>query len=327
MQRSTLEGWFVDILPDLNQDDPEVARYLIQNTLWWIGRTGIDGIREDTLPYVARRFWRDWTAAIKRSYPAFRVVGEVFDADPGLVSFFQGGRTRFDGVDSGIDALFDFPLQAAIQRVFTDAAPTRELAQTLAHDSLYVDPNRLVTFAGLHDLPRFMNAEHATANGLERVFDFLLTVRGIPMIYYGDEIGMSGGADPDNRRDFPGGWKEDPRNAFEAAGRTPEQQEIWTQLQRLARLRAGSEALRRGRMVNLLVDDHAYAFARVTPRERVILVFNNAPQPVTLHIPLAGSGVAEGARLEDCYGGAPPVEARNSSIDVPLTGHAVAIYH
>jgi len=327
MQKSTLEGWFVNILPDLNQDDPEVARYLIQNTLWWIGRTGIDGIREDTLPYVARRFWRDWTAAIKRSYPAFRVVGEVFDADPGLVSFFQGGRTRFDGVDSGIDALFDFPLQAAIQRVFTDAAPTRELAQTLAHDSLYVDPNRLVTFAGLHDLPRFMNAEHATANGLERVFDFLLTVRGIPMIYYGDEIGMSGGADPDNRRDFPGGWKEDPRNAFEAAGRTPEQQEIWTQLQRLARLRAGSEALRRGRMVNLLVDDHAYAFARVTPRERVILVFNNAPQPVTLHIPLAGSGVAEGARLEDCYGGAPPVEARNSSIDVPLTGHAVAIYH
>jgi neopullulanase len=326
MQRSTLEGWFVDILPDLNQDDPEVARYLIQNTLWWIGRTGIDGIREDTLPYVPRRFWRDWTAAIRRSYPAFRVVGEVFDADPGLVSFFQGGRTRFDGVDSGVDTLFDFPLQATIQKVFTDAAPTRELAQTLAHDSLYVDPNRLVTFVDLHDLPRFMSLEHATASGLERVFGFLLTARGIPMVYYGDEIGMTGGADPDNRRDFPGGWKEDPRNAFETAGRTAEQQNLWAQLQRLARLRAGSEALRRGKMVNLLVDDHAYAFARVTPRERAVVVFNNAPRPVTLHIPLAGSGVAEGAKLEDGYGGAPPVVARNNSIDVPLAAHAVAIY-
>jgi len=107
MRKSTLDGWFIDILPDLNQDDPEVARYLIQNTLWWIGRTGIDGIRQDTLPYVPRRFWREWTAAIRQRYPDFRVVGEVFDADPAMVSFFQGGKARFDGVDSGVDTLFD----------------------------------------------------------------------------------------------------------------------------------------------------------------------------------------------------------------------------
>jgi len=326
MQKSTLEGWFAGILPDLNQNDPEVARYLIQNTLWWIGRTGIDGIREDTLPYVPRRFWHEWMAAIHHRYPSFRVVGEVFDADPGLVSFFQGGKARFDGVDSGVDMLFDFPLQAAIGRVFTDAAPTRDLAQTLAHDSLYVDANRLVTFIDLHDLPRFMNARNATFDELERVFSFLLTARGIPMIYYGDEIGMKGGNDPDNRRDFPGGWKEDARNAFEAAGRSPEEQKLLTQLQHLTRLRAESEALRRGRMVDLLVEDRAYAFARVTAQARVVVVFNNAPEAVTLHIPLAGSGVAEGAMLEDCYGGAPPVQARNRFVDVPMAAHAVAIY-
>lgn len=109
LQRTTLDGWFMDILPDLNQDDPEVARYLNQNTLWWVGAAGLDGIRQDILPYVPRQFWRDWMAAIKHEYPDLRVVGEMFDADPALVSFFQGGITRFDGIDSGVDALFDFP--------------------------------------------------------------------------------------------------------------------------------------------------------------------------------------------------------------------------
>src|SRR5260370_26518764 len=94
-QRATLDGWFVNILPDLNQNDPETKRYLIQNTLWWLGEIGFDGIRQDTLPYVPRQFWREWTGAIKREYPNVNVVGEVYDANPALLSFFQGRRTRF----------------------------------------------------------------------------------------------------------------------------------------------------------------------------------------------------------------------------------------
>jgi hypothetical protein len=105
-----LDGWFIDILPDLNQNDPEVARYLIQNTLWWIGVAGIDGIRQDTWPYVPREFWRDWMEAIHREYPTVNVVGEVLDGDPALVSFFQGGRAQFDGIDDEVESLFDFPL-------------------------------------------------------------------------------------------------------------------------------------------------------------------------------------------------------------------------
>ena len=326
MRKSTLEGWFAGILPDLNQNDPETARYLIQNTLWWIGRTGIDGIREDTLPYVPRQFWSQWTAAIKKVYPSFCVVGEVFDSDPALVSFFQGGKPRFDGVDSGVDTLFDFPLQSAIVNVFAGAAPASDLAKVLAHDPLYVDSNRLITFVGLHDQPRFMHAKGATYEGLEGALSFVLTARGIPMIYYGDEIGMPGGGDPDNRRDFPGGWREDARNAFEPAGRTAGEQKILSQVQRLAQLRAGSDALRHGRMVDLLADDHAYAFARVTATARVVVVFNNAVRPVTLHIPLDGSGVADGARLADSLGAAPAVEARNGAVDVLLAPHSVAIY-
>lgn len=104
-----MEGWFLDFLPDLNQNDPEVARYLIQNTLWWIGTTGIDGIRMDTWQYVPNRFWSEWTAAVKKEFPNIKVVGEVKDGDVVHTSFFQGGRVRFDGVDSGLDSLLDFP--------------------------------------------------------------------------------------------------------------------------------------------------------------------------------------------------------------------------
>jgi glycosidase len=327
LQKSTLEGWFAGILPDLNQNDPEVARYLIQNTLWWIGRTGIDGIREDTLPYVPRPFWHEWTAAIKRRYPSFNVVGEVFDGDPALVSFFQGGKARADGIDTGVDAVFDFPLHDVIRKVFSGAAPARDLSQMLAHDYLYPDPARLVTFVDLHDVTRFLNEPGATIGGLQRVFTFLMTARGIPMIYYGDEVGMKGGNDPDNRRDFPGGWKEDARNAFDGSGRTADEQKTFDHLRRLTRLRAALEPLRRGTMIELLAEDQAYAFARATVKDSVLVVFNNAPDSMTLQIPLIGSGIATGATLKDQLGAAPDIHAQTGIAEVRLPGLSAAIYH
>lgn len=324
-QKSTLEGWFAGILPDLNQNDPEAARYLIQNTLWWIGRTGIDGIREDTLPYVPRTFWHNWTAAIRSRFPSFNVVGEVLDSDPALVSYFQGGRER-DGVDTGVDTLFHFPLHYVIRKVFAENSQLRGLPQLLAHDFLYPDANRLVTFFDLHDVTRFVNEPGATFDGLQRAFTFLLTTRGVPLVYYGDEIGLPGGNDPDNRRDFPGGWKDDPRNAFEPSGRTLEQQALFEHLRRLAHLRAETAALRSGKMVDLLTEDDTWAFARVTPRASVLVVFNNSKQPAALQIPLAGSGIADGAALEDCLGKAPPARARNGTVEVRLPAHSAAIY-
>jgi neopullulanase len=323
---TTLDGWFIGLLPDLNQDDPECRRYLIQNTLWWIGRTGIDGIRQDTLPYVPRDFWRDWTAAIKRRYPKFNVVGEVFDSDPAIEAYFQGGRTR-DGVDSGIDTLFDFPLHSVIQSVFTGGAKTIELPRLLAHDFLYPDPNRLVTFVDLHDIPRFMSDPKATPGSLERVFGFLMTTRGIPLIYYGDEIGMQGGGDPDNRRDFPGGWKEDAQNAFEAPGRTPEQQRLFESVRRVAHVRAELEPLRRGAMVDLLVADDVYVFARVGARGSVLVALNNGPGEALLHISLAGSRVADGALLKGALDKAPPTKAQAGFADVRIPARSIAIYH
>ena len=251
MQKATLEGWFIDILPDLNQDDPEIARYVIQNTLWWIGVTGLDGIRQDTLPYVHRRFWRDWMAAIKKEYPRLTVVGELFDGDPALVSFFQGGEARFDGIDSGVDTLFDFPLYYTIREAFAQRRlAARRRARCSRATTCTATRRVLVTFLGLHDVPRFMNEPGATPRRrCAAAFTFLLTARGTPLVYYGDEIAMPGGGDPDNRRDFPGGFPGDARSAFEAAGRTPDEEAVHAHVRRApaaARRDAGA-ATRRAR--------------------------------------------------------------------------------
>jgi glycosidase len=281
MREATLDGWFIDILPDLDQDDPEVARYIIQNTLWWVGMTGVDGIRQDTWPYVPRRFWRDWMAAIKLQYPTLRVVGEVLDGDPTMIAFFEGGRVKFDGIDDGVDALFDFPLYYQIRSAFARGGPVRDVAQMLARDRLYHDPSSLVTLVGLHDVGRFMGEPGATIEGLKLAFTFLLTARGTPLIYYGDEVAMSGGNDPDNRRDFPGGWPGDPRNAFERSGRTADQQSVWAHVQRLLRLRAERSELRRGAMEQL----HAGEQTLVYRRGRSVVAINNDTKPAEVRLP------------------------------------------
>lgn len=324
--RGTLDGWFANILPDLNQDQPEVARYLIQNTLWWIARSGVDGIREDTVPYVPRSFWREWSGAIHREYPDFRMVGEVFEGDPSLVSFFQGGRTGFDGIDTGLDAVFDFPLYYAIRAFFARHGPAPDLAKALAHDSLYPNPERLVTFVGLHDVPRFLNEPGATADDLARAFTFLFSVRGTPMIYYGDEIGMRGGADPENRRDFPGGWREDGRNAFLASGRTPEENKLFDHLRRLAALRKQSNALRRGQTIDLICSDHAYAFARVSGSERMLAVFHDGPSAELVRIPVKAAGIEDGSELTDVFTNIAAGRVAHGAIEIRLPPRAATIF-
>lgn len=280
---STLKGWFAGILPDLNQDDPELARYLIQNTLWWIGVTGVDGIRQDTWPYAPRTFWAQWMAAIKREFPTVRVVGEMWDGDPALLAFFEGGRTGWDGVDDAVDHLFDFPLAFPTRRAFASGGPVREVAMMLARDRLYQRPQDLVTFLSNHDVARFMSEPDATIEGLLLGFTFQLTARGIPMIYYGDEIALRGGNDPDNRRDFPGGFPGDPKDAFTEAGRTPEQQRVFAHVQTLLRLRAERAELRSGPTEHLLVDPQLFAYRR----GRTVVVLNNGTTAATVRLPAA----------------------------------------
>lgn len=324
--RPVLDGWFVNILPDLNQNDPEAARYIIQNTLWWIGATGIDAIRQDTLPYVPRRFWRDWMTAIKREYPKLNVVGETLDGLPSQVAFFQGGARRFDGIDSMIDTEFDYPLHFAIRRVFAEGQSIRQLLDIVNQDYLYPNPDILVTLLGSHDVLRFMSERGATADGLKLAFAFLATYRGIPQLYYGDEIAMRGGNDPDNRRDFPGGWPGDPRNAFEQSGRTAEEQEVFEHLRKALRLRSELEPLRRGRTMHLSIDDQAYVFARYTDAGTVIVAINNSDRPATVNPVLPASlGLADGKILRNRLGSGAEVKVAGGRLGFTIAPRSAAI--
>ncbi len=323
--RPVLDGWFLNILPDLNQNDEETSRYIIQNTLWWIGVSGLDTVRQDTLPYVPRRFWRDWTRAIKSEYPHVNVIGETYDGDPAQVAFFQGGVPRFDGVDSGIDTEFDFPLFYAIRTAFASGKSIKAIPEMLSRDYLYPNPDILVPFLGLHDMLRFMNEQGATRQGLMLAQTFLMTTRGIPLIYYGDEIAIQGGNDPDNRRDFPGGFPGDARNAFTDEGRTGDEREVFNHLRLVANLRKELTPLRRGGLVTLGFTDDQYAFARTTLSDWVVVVFNNASASAQVELDLSPLKAAPGTVLTDRLGATGDIRVDGNKARITLPARSAAI--
>ena len=323
VQRETLNGWFINILPDLNQNDPECARYLIQNTLWWIGVTGIDAIRQDTFQYVPRTFWRQWMTAIKREYPNFNVVGEVMDGDVAHVSFFQGGRPRYDGVDDRLDTLFDFPLMYPLRRAFAEGKDIRELPRILASDPLYTNPKALVTVIGNHDLKRFMNEPDATIEGLKMAQTLIMTMRGTPQLYYGDEIAMEGGDDPDNRRDFPGGFPSDGIDAFRT--RNAKQNSVFHHQRLLGQLRKQLEPLRRGNLVNLVATEHLYVYARSTSAASVIVAFNNDKKSGTVEFTVEDTKLPNETVLVDRLGNVRDTRVTNRTVKLEIPAHSSAI--
>jgi len=285
LSRNLTDGWFFGALPDLNTENPVVAQYLLQNAIWWTESSGLDGLRVDTFPYVPRRFWAAWNGGLHAIYPYLTTIGEVFHPDPEVESFFAGGVRRWDGIDSGVTTLFDFPLCFALRDILLHGGAASEIANILRQDGLYPHAENLVTFFGNHDQPRLGGAQQADLAKLKLAFGLTLTLRGIPELYYGDEIGMTGAEDPDNRRDFPGGWIGDARNAFVAEGRSAQQQEMFAFAQALLRLRREHVALQTGKLWSLFSDRAAYVFLRETEEEHLVVAFNNDNAPRTLRVP------------------------------------------
>ena len=325
MKRNLTEGWFFGILPDLNTENPLVEQYLVQNSIWWAETCGLDGYRVDTFPYVGRKFWATWHAGLRRLYPNLTTVGEVFHPDPSVTSFFAGGVRRYDGIDSGLSTVFDFPMFFALREVLLRNAPTGRIADVLRHDALYPHPEGLVPFFANHDVPRFASAEGSTLAKLRLAFGLTLTLRGIPEIYYGDEIGMPAGRDPDNRRDFPGGWIGDKNDAFTQAGRTRDQQEIFAYVQALLRLRREHAALHRGQLWHLASDESSYVFARESDEELLVAAFNNAEQPRELHISLTDTPVQKASAIELLFGDA-KAELTGREIHLTLPAQSFSIF-
>lgn len=301
-RRGTIQGWFVDRLPDLNTDDPEVAEYLLDDAIWWTESSHLDGFRLDTFPYSSRQFWGEWLEKLYQAYPRVNSIGEVSDGDVTITSFFDGGRTQFDGIDSRVSTIFDYPLYYAIHDVIVKGQPIQRMIDVLQRDWLYAHPENLVTFIDNHDKPRFAGDVAGSQSKTKAAISLLLTLRGIPQIYYGDEIGMQGGEDPDNRRDFPGGFPGDSRNAFTASGRTPDEQEIFAEIQGLLKLRGEHPALRHGTQWHIGWDDTYYSFVRQSAEEKLLVVFNNSPAARDIPIKLDSDVMQNAHQLEKVFG-------------------------
>jgi glycosidase len=316
-----LEGWFAGVLPDMDTDDPTVAQYLRQNAVWWIEKSGADALRIDTFPYVNRQFWHDFNGELKQLYPNLTEVGEVFVGDPEVTSSFAGGVTR-TGVDTKLTTPFDFPTYFALHNVFAKGEPMSKLANVLASDDLFPHPEALVPFFGNHDTKRFMDevpGEEAARTAAERLaFAYVMTMRGMPEIYSGDEIAMHGGEDPDNRRDFPGGFggntTEDHANAFVAAGRTPEQEQMLRWMTGLSKVRREHPALQCGAEQVLASDadsivyerDAAHGVGCGTSNNRALIAIHRGTKPAIVKMSIAQTWLA-GCKL------APPEFAAKES--------------
>ncbi|HXE32448.1 MAG TPA: alpha-amylase family glycosyl hydrolase [Verrucomicrobiae bacterium] len=325
LSRNLTDGWFFNVLPDLNTENPMVAEYLLQESVWWAESSGLDGFRLDTFPYVPRSFWSAWHTGLHRLYPYLTTVGEVFHSDPNVTSFFAGGQRRFDGVDSGLNTLFDFPMFFTLRDVLLQNAPAGRIADVLRHDSLYLHPDALVTFFANHDVARLASADGSSPTKIKAAFGLTLTLRGIPELYYGDEIGMAGGGDPDNRHDFPGGWPGDPKNAFTAEGRNAEQQELFAYVQTLLRLRREHPALQNGKLWHLFSDETSYVFLRETEEERVVVAFNNSTEPRALKIPLNDTPAAGAAGLSLLLGEA-KAEVFKGEARIAVPAQSISIF-
>ena len=327
MKRNLTEGWFFGVLPDLNTENPVVAQYLLQNTIWWAELSGLDGFRLDTFPYVGRKFWAEWHAGLRRLYPNLTTIGEVFHPDPSVTSFFAGGAKRYDGIDTGVSTLFDFPMFFTLRDVLLHNAPAGRIADILRHDALYPHPEWLVPFFANHDVSRFASEPGSSPAKLKLAFGLTLTLRGIPEIYYGDEIGMPGSGDPDNRRDFPGGWIGDSNDAFTSSGRTREQQDIFSYVQSLLRVRREHPALRGGKLWHLASDDSSYVFLRESEedQDRLVVAFNNSDESRELRVPLSGTPVQDAAGIALLLGSA-KASLDKKEIQVSMPAKSLSIF-
>ena len=322
---SALEGWFANVLPDLAQENPLVAEYLLQNALWWTESGGLDGFRIDTFPYVPRAFWAYYHNGLFSTYPHFFTVGEVYDFNPTVTSYWAGGQTGFDGIDTRLTTPFDFPMNFAIRETVAHGASAKKIVEVLRQDRLYPHPELLVTFIGNHDMTRFLTDANGSREKLKLAFSLLATLRGIPQLYYGDEIGMTGGDDPDNRHDFPGGFPGDQHNAFTQAGRTPEEQDICAHVQTLLKLRKQHPALRTGLQRHVAVADNYYGFTRETDKERLLIVFHNRDAVENITLDFTDTSLANAKTLTPIFA-ASSAQLDGTKLHLQLEPNSLVIY-
>ena len=287
--RNFTAGWFVESMPDLNQTNPLVANYLIQNNIWWIEYAGLSGLRIDTYSYSDGAFLTQYTKRLMDEYPYLNLVGEEWSTLVPVVARWQRGKVNFDGYTSSLPSLMDFPLVEAMRTALAD--PTKgfnEVYQTLALDHLYPDPDKLVLFGGNHDMARMYSVVGEDFDRYRMNLVFLMTMPRIPQFYTGDEILMTstvkGRDDASYRRDFPGGWAGDRVDAFSGKGLTRHQRAAQELVRKLANWRKGQPVIHNGKLMHFGPEENTWVYFRYNDKKRVMVAMNNNDKEMRLPI-------------------------------------------
>jgi glycosidase len=283
-------GWFVKSMPDLNQQNPFLATYLIQNSIWWIETTGIDGFRIDTYTYSDLAFMQDLMKSIQDEYPRFSAVGELWDHCVAIEAYFMQHPKIMGAPDTHLPGLIDFQLYDAVNEALNKPMGWTEglsrIYYTLVQDVLYPEPSRNLTFLDNHDLSRFYSVIGEDIRKYKMGIAFLLTTRGTPSLYYGTEILMKNFADPDGkvRADFPGGWQGDKANKFTRQGRTDKENEAFDFVKKLANYRKENEVLQTGKLTQFVPENDVYVYFRSNEKKTVMIIMHYSDKPHTIHL-------------------------------------------
>ncbi|MGB8328065.1 MAG: glycoside hydrolase family 13 protein [Steroidobacteraceae bacterium] len=309
-----IDGWFSDSMPDLNVRDPLLATYLMQASIWWIEYADLSSLRMDTYSYSDKNFMAAFTRRMLAEYPHLSIVGEEWRKDPVIVSYWQAGKINVDGYVPALPSLMDFPLQDALVHGLRD--PDRwdtglpALYERLGDDLVYPNPGKLVTLVDNHDLDRIYTALGRDDDLFRMALVYLATMRGIPQILYGTEVLLANdrlGDDGDRRRDFPGGWPDDPANAFTGRGLEPRVAAAQQFVRTLLSWRKGARAVHAGTLRHYAPRDGVYVYFRQLGEQTVMVALNKGTQPVQLDLgrfreclkrEVIGREVLTGTRIE-----------------------------
>jgi len=283
------DGWFVETMPDLNPRNPLFAKYLIQNSIWWVEYLGLSGIRMDTYPYPDMDFMTDWTKAMMKEYPYLNIVGEEWYEHPTIVSYWQKGKDNPNGYTSELKSVMDFPIQMSMSKALNEKENWNSgwirVYEMLALDYLYPDPMNLVIFPDNHDMKRIFAQVNDDYNKYQQAMIFVATMRGIPQYYYGTEILMSGSGDHGIiRSDFPGGWKSDEVNAFTGKGLTVQQKKAKDFTTKLLHWRQSATAIHNGKLMHFIPKDGIYVYFRYNDDQKVMIIFNKNQNETTIDL-------------------------------------------
>ena len=304
-----VSGWFVRSMPDMNLDNPFMLKYFQQWAIWWTEYSGQDGLRVDTYPYNEKEPMSRWCEAVLNEYPNLNIVGECWDSNFDQLAYWQGGNANADGFDSHLPSIMDFPLQEAINAALAENNPgwgqgMFRVYNALAHDATYHDLSKMLVFLSNHDHYRVADAWKQDPDKMKIGYTLLATVRGIPQLFYGDEMMFATGkdykSDGELRMDFPGGWAGDEKDLFSEEGRTGVEAELHDYVRTLFQWRKGKDVIHNGKAMHFMTRDNTYAFFRYNDTDKVFVYINNSPEERTIpwsHYSEIASGLGEGTNV------------------------------